>query len=313
MQNKTDSLQEFPVICVGTPTYNRAYCIAATIESVLAQTYPHWHLIIVDDGSTDDTAEVVGPYARANSRIQYLRLNENGGIFRARNCIIDNLPDEVTWIAQLDSDDVFVPEAIETMVARAAKSPEARNLKFGSRWADGPHASQPLETIQCATYRDRLLGEDPWGEWVNFTHRCFFDQGMRFDERLRRTPSVSLHLRVYKIAPAYHFPEVVRIMCRDNLSITRPAEKDTRYYLESVEVNKVFFEQYGEDLLAISPTRYAKKLYNFAMLCELVGLPREQWPKVLRDWRFPLTRRWPLSIFRSLARNAVQAIQKCFT
>jgi glycosyltransferase involved in cell wall biosynthesis len=67
------------LVTVITPTYNHEQYIRACIESVLSQTYPKWEQVIVDDGSTDKTPEIIGSYK--DKRIRYVR-QENVGIFR---------------------------------------------------------------------------------------------------------------------------------------------------------------------------------------------------------------------------------------
>jgi glycosyltransferase involved in cell wall biosynthesis len=93
-----------PLVSILMLTYNRAHFIGEAIDSVMAQTYPHWELIIIDDGSTDETAEVVQTYH--DSRIRYIQNKENKGILARRQ-------DSLTYVsgayaAVLDSDDVWL-------------------------------------------------------------------------------------------------------------------------------------------------------------------------------------------------------------
>lgn len=87
------------------PTYNRAHLIGKAIESVLGQTYPHWELIVVDDGSTDNTREVVAGYDDGRIRYYYKK-NEERSI--ARNYGIDRA--EGLYIGFLDDDDYYLPD-----------------------------------------------------------------------------------------------------------------------------------------------------------------------------------------------------------
>ncbi|MBP6962562.1 glycosyltransferase family 2 protein [Candidatus Saccharibacteria bacterium] len=107
------------LVSIITPTYNRAHTIQTAIDSVLAQTYRDWEMIIVDDGSIDNTEVIV--LKNKDARIKYLK-KENGGASRARNYGIEYATGK--WIMYLDSDDELLPMCIETMMVWADKSPK---------------------------------------------------------------------------------------------------------------------------------------------------------------------------------------------
>jgi len=92
-----------PLVSVIIPTYNRAKYVTHAIDSVLAQTYPSYEIIVVDDGSTDDTRKELAPYM---DRIKYIR-KEHAGHSAARNTAIRASRGQ--WIAFLDSDDAWLP------------------------------------------------------------------------------------------------------------------------------------------------------------------------------------------------------------
>ena len=101
------------LVSIIMPSYNTADYIGETIESVLAQTYLNWELIIVDDCSTDNTDSVVAKFADA--RIRYLKNECNSGAAIARNRALREAKGR--WIAFLDSDDLWHPEKLERQVA----------------------------------------------------------------------------------------------------------------------------------------------------------------------------------------------------
>ena len=105
-------------VSVIIPTYNRAYCLRDSIDSVLAQTYKDFELIIVDDGSTDDTAELIASYD--DPRIRYIVMEENGGQSKARNRGLQESTGEL--IAFHDSDDRWHADKLEKMVPLFEKS-----------------------------------------------------------------------------------------------------------------------------------------------------------------------------------------------
>lgn len=99
------------LVSVMMPAYNAEHFIGRAIESVLAQTYPHWELIIVNDGSSDRTAEVAARYG--DRRISLLH-KPNGGEASARNLALSQM--KGTLVAFLDADDEFLPEHLEAAV-----------------------------------------------------------------------------------------------------------------------------------------------------------------------------------------------------
>ena len=108
------------LVSIIISTFNRAAIISKAIESVLAQTYPHFELIIIDDGSTDNTGEIVAAYH--DSRIIY-KWVKNGERSRARNIGIQM--SQGKYIAFLDSDDWFMPHKLAFQVAAMEANPEA--------------------------------------------------------------------------------------------------------------------------------------------------------------------------------------------
>lgn len=102
------------LVSIITPSYQTASFIAETIESVLAQTYTNWEMIIVDDCSTDATDEVVAPYL-GDSRIRYLKNEKNSGAAVSRNRALREAKGR--WIAFLDSDDLWSPKKLEKQIA----------------------------------------------------------------------------------------------------------------------------------------------------------------------------------------------------
>ena len=97
------------LVSIIMPSYNTGKYIRQTIESVLAQSYKNWELIIVDDCSTDNTDEVVKPFL-SEQRIKYLKNEMNSGAAVSRNRALREAKGK--WIAFLDSDDLWKPEKL---------------------------------------------------------------------------------------------------------------------------------------------------------------------------------------------------------
>jgi glycosyltransferase involved in cell wall biosynthesis len=107
-----------PQVSVIIPVFNAAATIAETIESVLRQTFEDYEIIVVDDGSTDRTSQVLGRY---QDRIQMVR-RPNGGISTARNSGVGVSRGE--YLAFLDGDDLWVPDFLSRTVAALENDPE---------------------------------------------------------------------------------------------------------------------------------------------------------------------------------------------
>lgn len=127
------------------PAYNAERYIAHAIESILAQTYENWKLIVVDDGSKDQTAKIVSRYP--DTRINLIS-QSNGGEAIARNTALANMDGE--FIAFLDSDDGFLPDHLEGAIRRLQQQPE-----IGAVYSDGYHINADGERGSLLSSRRR--------------------------------------------------------------------------------------------------------------------------------------------------------------
>lgn len=107
-----------PLVSVMMPAYNAGRFIGRAIESVLAQTCADWELVIVDDGSTDDTAAIAAAFGDA--RITLMR-QANAGEAAARNTALSRA--RGTWLAFLDADDAYLPHHLETALGYLERHP----------------------------------------------------------------------------------------------------------------------------------------------------------------------------------------------
>ena len=155
-----------PLVSVIIPAYNAASHIGETLDSVLCQTYPRREIIVVDDGSTDDTPRCLEPY---RSSIHYIG-QENAGVGAARNAGLKTASGD--YIAFLDADDLWLPEKLEVQLEGAKKHPEsgliacdgirfdgtgARGKLFGESLAKRLHAATEGE-VTGYVYRDLIKG-----------------------------------------------------------------------------------------------------------------------------------------------------------
>jgi GT2 family glycosyltransferase len=187
------------LISVVIPTYNHARYLVDAINSALAQSYPYVEIIVVDDGSTDDTAGVMTQYG---NRVRYIA-QANRGLSGARNTGI--LVAQGEYIALLDADDFWHPDYLQHVHAALAANPELGAVHTGMCFVDATGKAQAqlgIATVPADQLYDRLLdGEFFAPSAVLVRRRVLADVGL-FDLDLRASEDWELWLRV---ARAYRF------------------------------------------------------------------------------------------------------------
>uniref|UniRef100_UPI00405607F6 glycosyltransferase family 2 protein n=1 Tax=Agathobacter sp. TaxID=2021311 RepID=UPI00405607F6 len=147
------------LVSIITPCYNGEKYISETMDSVLAQTYKDWEMIVVDDGSKDNSADIVRSYARRDSRIQLVQ-QANGGSAAARNNGIRRAKGQ--YIALLDADDVWMPEFLESQIAFMKEKDAVcvycsySRIDADSKDILGPVRSKPVVTVEDMMVMNRI-------------------------------------------------------------------------------------------------------------------------------------------------------------
>ena len=142
------------LVSIITPLYNGERFVAQTIESVLAQTYPHWEMIIINDGSKDNSEAIVQKYTEQDARIQLVS-QSNAGSAAARNNGIRRASGR--YIALLDADDLWEPFFLESQLALMQKTSSL--LVYGSHKridAQNQECLTPFYVPEKVTYTDLL-------------------------------------------------------------------------------------------------------------------------------------------------------------
>jgi len=182
-----------PKVSAIVPAYNCACYIGQTVESVLNQTYPNCEIIVVDDGSTDDTQSILQPYC---DRIRYI-YQENQGVAAARNRGIQEARGE--FIAFLDHDDFFLPDKLATQVACFQLQPELGIVHSGWRRVDS--RGEPLGDIEPWQKAPNLDLEE-WIRWkpillsAMMFRREWLEQAGGLDTRFQQVCDLDLALRL---------------------------------------------------------------------------------------------------------------------
>lgn len=186
-----------PTVSVVIPTYNYARYVGDAIDSVLAQTVPPLEVVVIDDGSTDDTPTVLAKYG---DRIRAIR-QENQGLSAARNAGIREARGE--WVAFLDSDDAFHPRKLELQLAALAAHPELKLVATGAfsdeppTWADIA-AAPPVVPVTAGAIAVRTL----FAPSSVLAKRSCFDEVGGFDPALRSVEDREMWVRICAKFPA---------------------------------------------------------------------------------------------------------------
>jgi glycosyltransferase involved in cell wall biosynthesis len=158
-----------PYFSIITPVYNRADLVGETIDSVLAQDYPHFEYILVDDNSTDESLKAIEQYAEKDQRIKIIKHKINQGRCIARNAGIEVANGE--WICYLDSDDFYHPNHLSTLIRLISLYPNIKAFATEQTWNKMPKAynnKRHLENNVLLTIED-FISSNP----ISSNQLCF--------------------------------------------------------------------------------------------------------------------------------------------
>lgn len=130
-------MQRVPTVSIVLPTYNRAYCLGQTIEAIMAQSFADWELIVCDDCSTDNTAEVMQSYCHRDARIRYHKNSHRLGLPGNRNRGVALAFGQ--YIGFVEDDVVLEPDTVGKLLC-AYKQLKAKRIKVGGV---GPRTLEP--------------------------------------------------------------------------------------------------------------------------------------------------------------------------
>jgi glycosyltransferase involved in cell wall biosynthesis len=267
-------LNETPLVSVIIPNYNYAQYLSYTVESVLAQTYQNIEIIVVDDGSKDNSLEVLGRY---KDRIIVIP-QSNAGVAAARNTGIERSRGD--YLAFLDADDIWKEDKIARQIDIFLNDPSIGMVHVGVEEIDsgGTVLARRFDGMKGWVAKDLLLLNKPvilgGGSGFMVSKRACGDVG-GFDPRLSTSADWEF---CYRISNKYQvgFIENPLILYRihdSNMHNNVDAmERDVRLSFEKV------FDQQGEDLKAIKTTAYG----NFHLMLAGSYLHNEQYLKSFR-------------------------------
>jgi glycosyltransferase involved in cell wall biosynthesis len=195
-----------PLVSVIIPVYNGTNYLREAIDSVLTQTYKNYEIIVVDDGSTDGTWDIIQSYG---TRVYGIH-KENGGVASALNCGIREARGD--YIAWLSHDDLFLPEKLEKQVRflQKFKQFKACYTDYYITGPDGKILSEVLTPWYPQIDAIRVLFGDMYisGSTILIERKCFDEIGV-FSEALRYTQDAEMWLRLIRQFGIGRLPEIL--------------------------------------------------------------------------------------------------------
>jgi hypothetical protein len=271
MTDDTPGRFDQPLVSVVIPTYNAGSYLTEAIDSVLAQTYRHWELIVVDDGSTDDTPAVLARYAH-DGRIRVLRQKNQGASVALNRGIAAARGDLVCW---LSADDIFLPAKLAAQVAVFTGDPEVGLCCTGFELIDAVGRRLRSEPEPRWRHPDPLVSiywTNPINGSTVMMRRELFDELGPFDETLRADVDADMWFRVARHHAIRTVPGVMlRYRVHDKaLSANLPLMKAS---VTSVRLGRLADGTLLERLRASDPDRGARTLARMSRHFALRGFP----------------------------------------
>jgi glycosyltransferase involved in cell wall biosynthesis len=265
------------LVSVIITCYNQAHFLGEAITSVLVQSYPHFEVVVVDDGSTDHTSEVVA----RNSRVRYVR-QTNQGLSAARNAGLRRTQGD--YVVFLDADDRLLPGALEVGVECLEAHLECLFVsgRYRNIASDGSiHRNQPPPlTIGADPYATLLQGNYIGMHATVMYRRAAFGFVGDFDVSLIACEDYDLYLRIAKDFPTYHHGATVAEyrhhganMTRNSSLMLKTATAVLRAQRQYVKHNTVYKEAYKTGM------KFWTEYYGKLQARDVIGCVRE------REWK----------------------------
>lgn len=286
-----------------TPTYNRASTLERAIRSILNQSYQNFEMIIVDDGSTDSTIDILKKYSN-DSRIKVFILPINGGVNVARNTGLKNVSDDSNWITFLDSDDEFVFDALLNMKFAIEANKTINYFRFPVKYTDGTFVSDINLFNTVDDYKGYVSHIDTCGEWVVTFSKKVLKNGFLYDERVKAFESLSW-LKLVMTEDIFYSDFVVRLYYVDTVSISRPSKKTLQYYENLITGFSLILNEHEEFLKKYNPKFFISYVFELANVYAIVGDKKTGFKKLIYAMKYDF---FNFGVFRFLKNSIVKRV-----
>ena len=271
----TCSLPKAPAISIIIATYNRAGLLRQTVESILKQTFRDFELIVVDDGSTDNTEEVLKLY---HDRLLYIR-QENRGPSAARNLGIQHA--RAAWISIQDSDDICIPDHLETLYSFVQQRPNLAMVFANGAYLDDPKGKTiipPHKSKRLANEGVELI--DLFSVSIVRLQAALLSREALLavgglDETLRISMDLDLAFRVFMRFPIAYLDKIVFFYRRHEGNIGRNQELRL---LENLRVIDKLVQEFPQ-----STEILGRRLINRRKAYRYYRLAKSRWKAGMKD------------------------------
>jgi len=280
--HEADNYAGVALVSVVIPCYNQARFLGEAIESVLAQSYPHVEIVVVDDGSSDNTAQVAARYAG----VRYLRQN-NQGLSAARNSGVRH--SSGSYLVFLDADDRLLPTALEAGLTCLKTHPMCafvaghyREISF-----DGSLLHEPEPHGVRGDYYATLLQRNFIAMHATLMYqRIPFEAAGGFDTDLKACEDYDLYLRIARKFPIYCYDQLVAEYRRHGTNMTGNAALMFTSILAVLRRQWKYVKWEGKRYRSAYKTglKYGQEFYGAQVVEEVrMHLQAHEWPQTLRE------------------------------
>lgn len=256
-------------VSIIIPTYNRASKVSHAIESILAQTYKVSELIIVDDGSTDETTKVLEKY-RSLPNVVYIKHPHNKGVNAAKNTGLKTISSDCDYFGTLDSDDTLLPNAVELLINVHLSHDVPLSQVFG--WCKDMHTGERTGTYPgesgYITLELALSGQFSGDFWqlINYS----IAKGHYHDENGRGGEGI-LWNQLLRVAPAFLINDFVGIIDRYGHDRVSNTTYDKVACLQRANSYIKFLDIFSVELKSKYPNQYADLSFEAAKYALMGG------------------------------------------
>lgn len=239
-----------PLVSVVFPAYNAGNTVKESIDSIISQTYDNWELIAIDDGSADNTAEIIQSYK--DVRVKYVKNETNLGLIKTLNRAIGYCTGK--YIARMDSDDIAEPERFQKQVDYLELHPKvivcgSAIKMFGSK--DGKSYDREVHFLtEDKDLKDYLIKEPCFAHPAVMMRRDVLERtGLRYKENYDYAEDYKLWIDLMNYGDYHNLPEV---LLNYRLSNTQMTQKSTMVHPSIPSCRWDYIEsRYGADIVNI--------------------------------------------------------------